>query len=104
MKWFSTLILKLLLNNGLIDVADKDEIKESFDKSFESAEKSENILTKKINVFLKHPLGVLTSIFLYVVVGTKIQKLQRSNDVNEMEEQFKNEFKSKMYSEMLDAE
>lgn len=104
MKWFSTLIIKLLINNGLIDIDDKEDIKASFDKSFDKAEETTNPVMKKINTFFKHPIGIVSMIWGYVTLNTRIQRMNREANQNEMEEQFKAEFKSKMMSEMLNED
>jgi hypothetical protein len=86
-----------------LETDDKIQLKKEMDESTGDLEKSTNPIVKKLNLFFKHPFGVLLSILLYAGVKRQISKINISSDTHSLEENFKLEFKQKMMSEMLES-
>lgn len=93
----------LLIENQLIDQADRMEIQKELDAAFKSTLESKNPVIKFINAFFMHPAGVIVNIWLYSIGRAKIRQLNRANEMMSLDEEFKLAMKTKIMNELKET-
>lgn len=102
MKYFATMITKLVDDEFTLEDDEKAELKSEMKKSMKASEDSQNKFMRIFNNLMKHPAGILLSILGYTHIKRTISRINMETNSLSAEDAFKQELTQKIYKDILE--